>query len=128
MFYDLCARSVHVICKLPKVVKVSLGFAMVIISPSMNDSNLQLITREKFEVFVYKLSTFKSSSGPPWFRSLYLGEGSYGFVYLATNNGDVEDVDLPFKMAIKCAPVTSSSSLIYEEHIIIDFSCPYVIS
>ncbi|VVA92164.1 unnamed protein product [Arabis nemorensis] len=137
LVYDLCASSVQIIshkafeaeiCKLPKIVKASLVAPRIIAPPPMNGSSLQMITREEFEDVVYKSPTSNTFGRPPLSRSFNLGEGSYCWGYiLATNNGDAEGNDFPSKMAIKCAPVTISSSLINEERILIGLSYPYVV-
>ncbi|KAG2268216.1 hypothetical protein Bca4012_070503 [Brassica carinata] len=121
-------------------------------------SSLQIISQTAFEAAVNKLSTpvnasvagvvYKSlvevflkreeknypkllkllSVSSSWDRSICLGEGAHGVVYLVIRNNYVNGDTLPLKIAIKSAPISSSFSLCDEERILKDLSSPHLIS
>ncbi|XP_010481041.1 PREDICTED: mitogen-activated protein kinase kinase kinase 3-like [Camelina sativa] len=115
--------------------KMAIKCSPITFSSSLSDeerilkigSSLEVISRKAFEATVSKRpKTVKSPDGSIWIRCHSLG--AHGFVYLAKLNNDVDTNGLPPKMAIKCSPITFSSSLSDEERILKSLSSPYVIS
>ncbi|PQQ11276.1 mitogen-activated protein kinase kinase kinase ANP1-like [Prunus yedoensis var. nudiflora] len=73
------------------------------------------------------------SHGEHWLRGEFIGEGSFGSVFLATpkkrRRGEFSRmVNLPAVMAVKSAKVSASESIEHEAEVLFEIKgCPFVI-
>ncbi|CAN8289369.1 unnamed protein product [Cochlearia groenlandica] len=79
-----------------------------------SSSSIEMISRGTFEASVKKETTTTPESSL-WSKTIWLGEGSQGVVYLAKRSPEAPNDEFPLQMAIKSVTITNSSNLKEEE-------------